>query len=158
VRRLERSSTLAAPPAEVWARAMTEAGINDELRPWLRMRMPRALRGVDLDRVEPGVALGRAWILLAGLLPVDFDDLRLVEVEPGRRFLERSRTLALATWSHERVVEPAGTARCRITDRLGFELRPGVARVPGCAGIASAVVAALFDHRHLRLARRYGRG
>jgi len=158
VHRIERSSVLAAPASEVWARAVTGAGIDDELRPWLRMRMPPALRGLELDRAEPGVPLGRALILLGGVLPIDYDDLCLLEVEPGRRFLERSQTLALSTWSHERVVDPVAAGRCRITDRLGFELRPGAARVPGAVRIASAAVAALFGHRHRRLARRYGRG
>ena len=152
---LERSSRLPAAAADVWARAVTEVGINDELRPLLRMTMPRGLRGRTIDEVEVGTPLGRSWILLGGLVPVDFDDLRLVEVEPGRRFLERSRTLTFSVWQHERLVEPDGEGRCRITDRLGFELRPALAWLPGSARLARAGVAALFRHRHRRLARRY---
>jgi hypothetical protein len=152
---LERSSTLPVPAPEVWGRAVTPEGINDELRPLLRMTMPPNLRGKTIDEVEVGGPLGRSWILLGGLVPVDFDDLCLVELEPGRRFLERSRTLSFSVWQHERVVEPDGEGACRVTDRLGFELRPVVAWIPGMASLARAIVAALFRHRHRRLARRY---
>jgi ligand-binding SRPBCC domain-containing protein len=154
---LEQSSALPAPAREVWDRAVTPEGINVELRPLLRMTMPRALRGKTIDDVEVGVPLGRSWILLGGLLPVDFDDLCLAEVEPGRRFLERSRTLAFSTWRHERIVEPDGADGCRVTDRLGFELRSAVAWIPGLARLARAIVGALFRHRHRRLMRLHGR-
>ena len=70
------------------------------------------------------------------MLPVDYDDLCLAELEPGRRFLERSRTLTFAVWQHERVIEPEGEGACRVTDRLGFELKRGVAWIPGAARLA----------------------
>ncbi len=149
------STHLAVPAEMVWSRAVTEEGINDELAPVLRMTMPPGLRGKTIDDVEVGVELGRSWILLGGLLPVDYDDLRLAELEPGRRFLERSRTLTFAVWQHERVVEPDGDG-CRVSDRLGFELKPVLKRVPGAARMARSIVGALFRHRHRRLQRRYG--
>ena len=117
--------------------------------------MPAGLRGKTIEDVEVGAPLGRRWILLGGIVPVDFDDLRLVELEPGRRFLERSRTFAFSVWQHERVVEPLGEGRCGLTDRLGFELRPALAWMPGAARLARAIVAALFRHRHRRLTGLY---
>jgi hypothetical protein len=118
------------------------------------MSMPAGLRGKTIDDVDVGAPLGRSWILLGGLIPVDFDNLRLVELEPGRRFLERSQTLAFSVWQHERVVEPEGEGS-RVTDRLGFELRPALAWMPGVARLARAIIAALFRHRHRRLARHH---
>ena len=97
--------------------------------------------------------LGRSWILLAGVLPVDYDDLCLAELEPGRRFLERSSTLSFSLWQHERVVEPESEATCRVTDLLGFELQRGVAWIPGSARVAAAIVGLIFRHRHRRLSR-----
>jgi hypothetical protein len=135
---------------------VSEEGINDELRPVLRMTMPAGLRGKTVATVAVGEPLGRSWILLGGLLPVDYDDLCLAELEPGRRFLERSRTLTFAVWEHERLIEPAGEGRCRVTDRLGFELKRPLAAVPGCARLAERVVRLLFGHRHRRLARHWG--
>jgi ligand-binding SRPBCC domain-containing protein len=156
VHRVEQTSVIARPAKEVWDRAVTEEGINDELRPILRMTMPDGLRDKTVDTVEVGVELGRSWILLGGVLPVDYDDLRLAELEPGRRFLERSRTLSFSVWQHERTVEPEGEGRCRVTDRLGFELKRGIAWIPGAARLSSAVVGFLFRHRHRRLARFFG--
>jgi ligand-binding SRPBCC domain-containing protein len=154
---VEQSSTLPARAADVWERAVTEEGINDELRPILRMTIPPGLRDETVATVEVGVPLGRSWILLAGLIPVDYDDLRLVELEPGRRFLERSRTLAFSSWQHERVIEPAGEGACTVTDRLGFELKRPLGALPGSARLAAVIVGALFRHRHRRLARHWGR-
>ena len=151
MRELERSSTLPVAADRVWARVVTEEGVNHELRPILRMTMPKGLRGRTIDDVPLGEPLGRSWLLLGTVVPVDYDELCLAEVEPGRRFLERSRTLAFSLWEHERLVEPAGDGRCRVTDRLRFELRPGLRRVPSAGALGSAVVGALFAHRHRRL-------
>jgi len=149
---VEQSSALPAPAAEVWVRAVTVEGINDELRPILRMTMPRGLRGKTVDTVEVGLPLGRSWILLGRLIPIDYDDLCLAELEPGRRFLERSRTLSFSTWQHERVIESAAEGGCRVTDRLGFELKRPLDAIPGSARLATAIVGFLFRHRHRRLA------
>lgn len=115
--------------------------------------MPRGLRDRTIDDVRVGEPAGRSWILLFGLIPVDYDDLRLAELEPGRRFLERSSMCMLRVWEHERIVEPLDEGSSRVTDRLAFELRGPLARVPGSARLARALVTALFRHRHRRLAR-----
>ena len=97
--------------------------------------MPAGLQGKTIDDVEIGAPLGRSWILLGGLIPVDFDDLRLVELEPGRRFLERSRTLTFSLWQHERVVEPEGEGSCRVTDGSASSF---ARRLPGCRACRSS--------------------
>jgi hypothetical protein len=150
---IEVTTRLPAPASEVWGRAVTPEGINDELRPILRMTMPRGMEVATIEDVPTGETLGRSWILLGGLLPVDYDDLRLTEIEPGRRFQERSRTASFAVWSHERIVEPAGEGECTVTDRLGWEFKPLLARVPGAGRLATAIVGFLFRHRHRRLER-----
>ena len=156
---VEVTTRLPAPAASVWERAVTPAGINDELRPVLRMTMPKGLGDATIDDVETGVTLGRSWILLGGILPVDYDDLRLEEIEKPKggqtlfRFQERSRTSSFAVWGHERIVEPEGEGACTITDRLTWELKPLMARLPGSQRLATAIVGFLFRHRHRRLAR-----
>ena len=156
---IEITTRLPAPAADVWGRAVTPAGINDELRPVLRMTMPKGLGDATIDDVEVGVTLGRSWILLGGILPVDYDDLRLTELEKPKegqarfRFQERSRTSTFAIWGHERTVEPLGEGECTVTDRLTWEFKPLFARLPGARRLANAVVGFLFRHRHRRLAR-----
>lgn len=148
MRRLVVASELAAPPEAVWAHAVSPEGVNHELGPWLRMRFPPGAS--DLARVPTGTPLGRCWILLGGLLPVEYDDLTLVEVEPGRRFLERSRLLSQRVWEHERCVEatPGGAL---LTDRLGF-----VPRLAGLGALHAVLFRAVFRWRHARLRRRFG--
>jgi hypothetical protein len=154
VESVEQSSVLALTAPEMWRRATSPGGINDELRPVLRMTVPAELRGKTIDDVQVGVPLGRSWILFVGLIPIDYDDLRLAELEPGHRFLERSSMLSMRVWRHERTVEQLEGDTCRVTDCLSFELRPPLAWIPGSQRLARAIVAALFRHRHRRLARR----
>lgn len=149
---VEQVSHVAAPAGEVWARAITPEGINHELGPWLRMTMPPGLRGATIDDVRIGEPLGRSWLLLGRVLPVDYDDLCLAELEPGRRFLERSSMLSMRLWQHERIVEPAAEDACTVTDRLSFQLRRPLAWIPGADRIAAALVRRIFAHRHRRLA------
>ena len=148
---VEQSSLVPAPAAKVWERAVTPEGINHELAPLMRMTMPRRLRGMTIDDAPTGETLGRSWILLFGVIPMDWDDLQLAELEPGRRFLERSSMLSMRVWQHERIVDPDGPAAASVTDRLTFELRRPLAWIPGSHALAVAIVARLFARRHRRL-------
>jgi hypothetical protein len=134
----------------VWRRVTSAAGVNAELRPLFRMIAPPALRSGDLGGVVLGEPIGRSWILLFGLLPVDYDDLTLVRLEPARGFLERSRMLSQRQWEHERTLEPHGGG-CVVTDRVAFAPR---LRLP--PGVFRPLFAAVFRHRHRRLRRRFG--
>ena len=148
---VEVTSTLAAPAGAVWERVSTFEGVNDELRPLMRMTAPRDMRRLETYQVRPGERLFRSWILLFGVLPVDYDDITLVSIEPGRGFHERSSTLSMRVWEHERTLEPAGEGACVVRDRLTFQ-----PRVPGTTRLLRPIVAALFAHRHRQLARRFG--
>ncbi len=146
---LSIASELRAAPDLVWERAMSAEGINAELGPVLRMTVPRGLDSLDLHALEPG-PLGRSWLLLFGLVPIDYDEIGLERIEPGCGFLERSTMLSQRLWEHERTIEPRGEG-CTIADRLAWEPRlplPGRALRPLVAGV--------FRHRHRELRRRFG--
>lgn len=144
------SSELDAAAEKVWARAIEPAGINDELRPFMRMTVPRGLPDFGLDDPEPG-HIGRSWVLLFGLIPFDYDDLNVVRLEPGRGFLERSTMLSQRLWEHERTLEPLGADRCRITDRVAWE-----PRLPLPALWLRPSIRTVFAHRHKRLRAVWG--
>jgi ligand-binding SRPBCC domain-containing protein len=144
-------SRLAAPAEAVWARVITPAGINDEMRPLMRMTVPRGLGDFGIDSVEPGVKIGRSWVLAFGLIPFDYDDLTLVRIEPGRGFLERSTMLSQRLWEHERTIEPEGQGACTIVDRVAWE-----PRLPLPGALFRPLIGAFFRHRHARLRRRFG--
>ncbi len=146
---IRQISRLAADPEAVWARVASAEGVNDEMAPVFRMTVPRGLDALDLDGLGPG-RLGRSWILLFGLLPVDYDDLNLERVEPGRGFLERSTMLSQRLWEHERTIEPLA-AGCTVTDRVAWE-----PRLPVPGRLLRPFFAAFFRHRHRRLLRHFG--
>jgi ligand-binding SRPBCC domain-containing protein len=151
VRRVEQTSELNVAADALWAAATTVEGVNYELGPLLKMTVPRGAAELNIVTAPLNVPIGRSWLLLGGILPVDYDHLTLTERGPGLRFQERSTMASLKRWNHERTVVPDGEGRCRVTDRLEFE-----PRVPGTGRIAAAIVRFLFRHRHSRLARRYG--
>lgn len=156
MRRVSVTTALGAPAERVWERATQLEGVNEELAPFLRMTAPERLRDAGIAELEPGVPAGRSWLLLGGFLPVDYDDLCIVEVEPPHRFLERSRMASMELWQHERVIEPLAAEACSLTDTLSFELRRPLARVPGAAALAERMVGAVFHHRHRRLVATHG--
>jgi ligand-binding SRPBCC domain-containing protein len=145
----EVTSVVPASPDVVWSRVSTIEGVNDELMPLARMTCPRRYAGMRLD---PSVVplrerAFRSWILLFGILPVDFDDLTLLRIEPGRGFLEQSPMLSQRLWIHERSLEPVAGG-CRVTDRIRFE-----PRLPGLGHVLLPVFRFFFRHRHRRLGR-----
>jgi hypothetical protein len=148
---IELVSDLAAPAEEVWAAATDLVAINDELGPWMRMTAPRGRRTLSVDDVTPGRRLFRSWLLVLGVLPVDYDDLTITAIGPGHRFQERSRMMSASVWEHERTVTATGAASCRVTDRVGFVPRTALHGM-----VLRRVVPRLFAHRHRRLRRRYG--
>ena len=141
------SSRLPATADAVWARVTTIEGVNHELMPLCRMRGPRAVRDLTPETVVLGERVARFWILALGVMPIDYDDLVLVELEPGRGFHERSTMLTQRVWEHRRTLEPDGDG-CVVTDHIRFEPRgplPGAALRP--------LYRLVFRHRHRRLRR-----
>lgn len=143
------SSDLDASAEAVWARAIDPEGINDELRPLMRMTVPKGAEDFGLDDLEPGY-IGRSWIFYLGFLPLDYDDLTVVRVEPGRSFLERSTMLSMRLWEHERTLTPLGEGRCRVEDRLAWE-----PRLPLPGAWLRPLIRFVFNHRHRRLRLHY---
>jgi ligand-binding SRPBCC domain-containing protein len=139
----------------VWAGAVDPDSINQELGPWVSMSMPKDIEpGMTIDDIDLAVPIGRSWIKFARI-PMDYDDLCLVERGPGMRFLERSKLGSARVWEHEREVVATGAESCQITDRLAIELRSPI-RMIGGARMAPRIIRALFTHRHKRLAERWG--
>jgi ligand-binding SRPBCC domain-containing protein len=148
---IQLRSRLGAPPQAVWERIITPEGVNDELRPLLRMTVPRGAEDFGVEEIQAGRRIGRSWVLLFGLIPFDYDDLCLERVESGRGFLERSTMLSQRLWEHERTIEPAGAGGSALTDRVAWE-----SRVPVPGALLRPLISFVFRHRHRRLRRRFG--
>ena len=145
---IEFRSRLTAPPADVWQWITSFKGISAEMRPLMRMSVPRGVKRLSDIDIVPGQPLFFSWILLFGVLPVDWSKLTLLEIEEGRGFVEASPMGSMRQWRHERRIEAAGNG-CAIIDRLSFEPR-----------FASPLVAwfvhRFFAHRHAVLRRHLG--
>jgi len=148
---LRVASRVSAPREEVWQRVTTPEGVNGELMPIVRMTLPRGVKRLDLDSVPVGKPIGRCWILLFGLLPIDWDDLVLERLDPPSGFLERSSMLSMRTWEHERTLEPTPDGGCVVRDRVRFE-----PRLPVPARALLPLYRTVFRHRHRRLRRHFG--
>jgi len=149
---IELRSIVDAPADKVWARVVTPEGINDELRPWMTMSMPRGAESLTVDNVPLGTPIGRAWMRLFGVLPFDYDRLTIAELQPGRSFREESTMLSMRQWRHERSVTPDDEAKAVVRDRITFQLR---AALRPLTPVIAAGLRALFGHRHRRLQRHF---
>ena len=145
------ASRLEADREAVWRRVTTPEGVNAELMPIVRMTLPRGIDHLDLGTVAVGERIGRCWILLFGLIPIDWDDLTLERLDPPGGFLERSSMLSMRTWEHERALEPVAGGGCVLRDRISFE-----PRLPLPARALLPLYRTVFRHRHRGLRRQFG--
>jgi hypothetical protein len=141
---LRFASTLPEPVEAVWVRITSFEGINDEFKPWLRMTAPR-----DLEMTPEAVPLGekwfRSWLLLFGVIPIDYDDLCIVSIDPPNGFHERSSLLSAKVWVHRRTLT-AVEGGTELVDEL--EAEP---RVFFLAPVLRVILPLIFRHRHKRL-------
>lgn len=143
-------SFLTADAQTIWDRIASFEGINDEFGGLLRMTAPRAVREAGLDAVVVGERLCRSWILLFGVVPIDYDDITVVELDPPHGFLERSSMLSNRVWEHHRTIEPADGG-CVLTDAIRYE-----PRAPVPHALLRRVYGLVFALRHRRLRRHFG--
>ncbi len=146
----EIESDVAAPKDEVWRQATDMRAVNLELHPLLRMTYPKRLQDLNEAVTPLQHQLFRSWVLLFGVLPIDYYDVNIVAFEPESRLLERSTTLNFRLWQHERIIEcvPSGA---RIMDRIIASPRVG------CLGpLFREFVRYLFILRHKNLLKRFG--
>lgn len=141
------ASDIAAPRETVWSRIGTAAGVNDELWP-ITMSFPVA-NGTIAD-LPLGSDLFCSRIRLWGVVPLDWHHFGLERIEPMHGFRERSRTLWLRSWVHERTIEdrPGG---CRVMDHIEWQPRLGF-----LSFLLGPLYRGIFRRRHRRLQAAFG--
>ncbi|HBM89841.1 MAG TPA: hypothetical protein DD437_14950 [Rhodobiaceae bacterium] len=143
---IDITSHVQRPVHELWPIVTSAAGVNAELRPLISMTFPSG--GFDFSTAPLNQPLFNSWILLCGILPVDRHTFMLHEIGPSH-FVETSHTLLQKRWRHERYLTDQGD---------NTEIRDVVTVVPRLTfmrPLTNLVVAAIFRHRHKRLARLY---
>lgn len=147
----EITSDLAATRETVLAHATAMSGVNQELEPLLSMTSPRSFRGRSLFEAPVGEPLFRSWILLGGVLPIDFDHLCFASIDPESGFVETSTMLSMSRWRHERRVTRRNDGGSHVVDRISF-----TPRVRGTGALLARVTQLLFRHRHTKLRALFG--
>ena len=146
----EISSEFNAIPSLLWDAAVTPASINREFRPVLRMTFPNGTRRIT-EPVAMNQTKFRSWLLLFGVLPIEYDDLAFSEVVEGQMFHEKSSMFFVRTWEHIRRITPVECGS-RLTDTIRFE--PKV-RVLG--PVQMQLFKLVFKLRHMNLVKTYGK-
>lgn len=144
------SSFLAADPSAIWASVTSVHGVNHELWPLFRMTAPPHVRDNGLEAVVVGERVCRSWVLLFGVVPVDYDDITLARLDSPRSFVERSAMFSQRLWEHERTITPAPGGGL-LVDRVSYEPRLAIPEP-----LLRHVYAFIFGHRHRRLRARFG--
>ncbi len=149
---LRFESKLHAPIESVWEWITSVKGIRTEMWPILLMTMPKGARSLSDVQIIPGTRMFRSYLFLFGLLPFDYSDMTLLELNMGHGFIEQSPMGSMRLWRHERQIVPcpSDSSAVVLVDQLTFQ--------PRMAGrLVGWFVRRLFLHRH-RVLRAYLRG
>ncbi|MEE3852576.1 hypothetical protein VZC37_19705 [Gordonia sp. LSe1-13] len=148
LRHRTQRSVIPAPAEAVWERVAGMDGINDELMPYMRMVLPWRHRGKTLSDIEVGMTVGKVPLLFGGILPLDYDDLTIVELEPGSGFREESSMASMKVWHHARRLTALSEQSTEVIDDLAF--RPRLPLRP-LTPVLVWFIGHLFRHRHRKL-------
>jgi ligand-binding SRPBCC domain-containing protein len=148
---LRFESRLRAPRERVWESIASVADIQAEMWPYFRMTAPRSVRSLDDVELKPGVRMFRSYVFLFGVLPIDYSDLTLLELDPGHGFVEQSPMGSMRLWRHERRILPCpdDPGAVLVVDQLRF--RPRMA-----TRLVKWFIGRVFSHRHAVLRARFG--
>ena len=140
---LRFASRLHAPPELVWEWITSLKGISAEMWPFFRMTTPKGIRSLSDLQIKPGVRMFRSYVFLFGVLPIDYSDMTLVELDSGSGFVEQSPMGSMKLWRHERriVPYPSDPSAVLLVDQLTF--RPRIAR-----RLVEWFIRKVFTHRH----------
>ncbi len=136
-------SKLHAPAARVWEWITSIEGISAEMWPFFRMTTPKGIRSLSDLSIQPGVRMFRSHVFLFGVLPIDYSDMTLVELDSGRGFVEQSPMGSMELWRHERRIAPcpSDSSAVLLVDQLTF--RPRTAQ-----RFVGWFIRHVFLHRH----------
>lgn len=141
---LKFESKLKATPEQVWKRITSVEGLTSEMWPIFTMTAPKEIKTLDDIYTQADKILFRSWILLGGIIPVDYTDLRLKSLDSGKGFVEESNMGSMKYWRHERKVVPLEQGYTVVIDELTFEPRY-------LKKLSQVVVRYFFNHRHKNL-------
>ena len=140
---LRFESKLDAPPKRIWEWITSLDGISTEMWPFFRMTFPKGVRSLNDVVIKPGVRMFRSYVFLFGILPIDYSDMTLMELDIGQGFVEQSPMGSMSLWRHERriIESQSDPITVILVDHLTF--RPRIAR-----RFVGWFIKHVFIHRH----------
>ena len=141
-------SSVTTSPEEAWAWITSLKGISEEMHPYFRMTAPAGVTSINDIAVDPGKPLFRSRVFLFCILPIDYSDITLVEINKGTGFIEQSPMGSMKLWRHERRIVPTADG-CKIVDHVTFEPK-------WASPVVGWFIRVVFRHRHRVLQKRLG--
>jgi len=148
---LRFESKLYAPAERVWKWITSIEGISKEMWPFFRMTAPKGIRSLKDVNIKLGVCMFRSYVFLFGILPIDYSDMTLLELNEGQGIIEQSPMGSMKLWRHERQIVscPSEPHTVLLIDNLTF-----------CPRMAKHLVRwfinLVFTHRHKVLKANFG--
>ena len=149
-REIEIQSDLIQSLEYVWDSINTFNFVNYELSPIMKMTTPNEFRNKKLEEFPINTTVFRSWILLFGVIPIDYSDVRLVYVKRTIGFEERSEMFSSKEWNHRRTLISTKYG-CRLVDRIRFNPRNQIVGI-----FIFVLIKILFFNRHKRLRKKFG--
>ncbi len=144
-------SKLTSSREKIWDWITSTKGISAELWPYLKMTIPRGITNITNLKINLGQRLFRSYVFLFGFLPIDYDDMTLIELENKVGFIEESPMGSMRMWRHERhIVECLEDSSVLIlVDHITFEPRH-------FSRFIASFIFRVFQHRHRVLQKHLG--
>lgn len=148
---LRFESKLYAPIESVWEWITSVKGIRAEMWPFFLMTVPKGVRSLSDVQITPGTHMFRSYVFLFGLLPIDYSDMTLLELNLGHGFIEQSPMGSMRLWRHERQIAPcpSDSSTVILIDQLTFQ--PRMAK-----RLVGWFIRRVFIHRHKVLRANLG--
>jgi ligand-binding SRPBCC domain-containing protein len=136
-------SKLHSPTERVWEWITSIKGISDEMWPIFRMTFPKDVLSLNDVNIKLGVRMFRSYVFLFGVMPIDYSDMTLVELNIGVGFIEQSPMGSMKLWRHERRILPCPSDpdAVLLVDQLTFQ--PRMAK-----RLVGWFIRRFFIHRH----------
>ncbi len=144
------SSKLDADAKFIADKVFRIAGVNEELMPLVKMQLTPEWLQKSLAQWPVGYNIHASWLLLFGLLPIDRHHFGLEQVTE-LSFREKSWTLVLRTWTHQRDILPM-EGYSEVVDKIEM-----TTRLSWLEPLITPIYLAVFKHRHRRLQKMFGR-
>ncbi len=136
-------SKLHASTERVWEWITSVQGISAEMWPFLRMTVPKGTVSLNDVAIKLGVRMFRSYVFLFGILPIDYSDITLLELNIGEGFIEQSPMGSMKLWRHTRRIVPCPSDpnAVLLVDQLTFQPRMA-------SRLVKRFIHRVFVHRH----------